>query len=278
MMAPEYQPSDSRQVQFLATEDSAAVSVEHTKVTDTKRIYLGTYKRWIWGSILALCCLAPMAAFIRASGQQAAHGKPMGLGRHAAVDNLRRHSAFIPAPRAGSLTAAQSETAMNVYVPDGMSREEYAKIKKKEAYKGKNLGASGPRGYKSRSFNDFVSQLENGDPNAKNLPMFFAKEKLARGEITMKDIPYMQRGGAYDGSDLETGPIAFLKKAFKPKEKPESTGEDFKKLKEGSSAYNSRMFGAVDRVNNAPKIDFSKNNVVKNDAVKTENKRPNIFR
>ena len=104
-----------------------------------------------------------------------------------------------------------------------------------------------------------MSQLENGDPNAKNLPMFFAKEKLARGEITMKDIPYMQRGGAYDGSDLETGPIGFLKKAFKPKEKPESTGEDFKKLKEGSSAYNSRLFGAVDSVKNAPKIDFSKN-------------------
>jgi hypothetical protein len=75
----------------------------------------------------------------------------------------------------------------------------------------------------------------------------------------MKDIPYMQRGGAYDGSDLETGPIAFLKKAFKPKEKPESTGEDFKKLKEGSSAYSSRMFGAVDSVKNAHKIDLSKN-------------------
>lgn len=252
MMAPvqfhKDQPSDSRQVQFLQTEDSSAVSVEHTK--DTKRIYLGSYKRVIGGSILALCCLAPVAVFI---GQHGA--KPESQ----TSDNLRRHSAFIPAPRAGSLTAAQSETAMNAYVPDGMSREEYAKLKKKEAYKGQNLGASGPRGYKSRSFNDFVSQLENGDPNAKNLPMFFAKEKLARGEITMKDIPYMQRGGAYDGSDLETGPIGFLKKAFKPKEKPESTGEDFKKLKEGSSAYNSRLFGAVDSVSNAPKIDFSKN-------------------
>ena len=57
----------------------------------------------------------------------------------------------------GYLTAAQSKTAMNAYVPDGMSKEEYAKLKKKEAYKGQNLGASGPRGYKSRSFNDFVS-------------------------------------------------------------------------------------------------------------------------
>ena len=36
------------------------------------------------------------------------------------------------------------------------------------------------------------------------MPMFNAKEKLARGEIKEEDIPYMQRkGGSWDNSDIK---------------------------------------------------------------------------
>ena len=35
------------------------------------------------------------------------------------------------------------------------------------------------------------------------MPVFFAKEKLARGEIKLQDIPYMQRGGSWDNSDVK---------------------------------------------------------------------------
>jgi len=62
---------------------------------------------------------------------------------------------------------------------------------------------NGPRGYRSRSFESFQKALEAGDPKAKNMPVFFAKEKLARGEIKLQDIPYMQRGGSWDNSDVK---------------------------------------------------------------------------
>merc|ERR1711988_52082 len=65
------------------------------------------------------------------------------------------------------------------------------------------LGKNGPRGYRSRSFESYQKSLEAGDRTAKNMPVFFAKEKLARGEITKADIPYMQRGGSWDNSDVK---------------------------------------------------------------------------
>merc|ERR1712028_24355 len=40
-------------------------------------------------------------------------------------------------------------------------------------------------------------------PKAKNMPVFNAKAKLARGEIKLEDIPYMQRGGSWDNSDVK---------------------------------------------------------------------------
>jgi len=128
------QPSDSRQVQFLQTEDSLAAFVVHT--TDTKRIYLGTYKRLIWGSILALCCLAPVAAFIRANGQHTAAGPSKSV-------KPESHSAFISAPQAGFMTAIppKSATAMNAVVSDGVSKDESKK--KLRATLGKNLDRRG---------------------------------------------------------------------------------------------------------------------------------------
>ena len=98
---------------------------------------------------------------------------------------------------------ARASTALSAYVPDGMSAEQWAKVKAKEKASKKNLGANGPRGYRSRSFESYQKALEQGDRTAKNMPVFFAKEKLARGEITKADIPYMQRGGSWDNSDVK---------------------------------------------------------------------------
>lgn len=82
------------------------------------------------------------------------------------------------------------------YVPDGLTAAEYKKIKEKEAAKSKNLGKMGPRGFKSRSFQSFQEALERGEA-AHLMPVTNAKERIARGEIKLQDIPYMQRGGSW---------------------------------------------------------------------------------
>jgi len=93
--------------------------------------------------------------------------------------------------------------AVHGYVPDGFSSaEEYQKFRQKEeTEKRKNLGRMGPRGFQSRSFEAFHKALERGE-TSHLLPVFNAKEKLKRGEIRKEDIPYMQRGGAWDNSDV----------------------------------------------------------------------------
>jgi hypothetical protein len=89
-----------------------------------------------------------------------------------------------------------SSTALNGYVPDGLTKEQWAKIQKKERETKAGLGNLGPRGFKSRSMQSFQEALERGEA-AHQLPMFNAKQKLARGEIKLEDIPYMQRGGSW---------------------------------------------------------------------------------
>jgi hypothetical protein len=37
------------------------------------------------------------------------------------------------------------------------------------------------------------------------MPMFNAKEKLKKGAIKEEDIPYMQRGGSWDNTDVKGG-------------------------------------------------------------------------
>ncbi|CAM9114235.1 unnamed protein product [Choristocarpus tenellus] len=81
------------------------------------------------------------------------------------------------------------------YVPDGLSAEEWKKIQAKEKEAKKNLGKIGPNRFKSRSFQAWqeagAGHLFPVDP-----------KKVKSGEIAMKDVPYMQRGGAWDDSDL----------------------------------------------------------------------------
>ncbi|MEM7296895.1 MAG: hypothetical protein AAF391_01360, partial [Bacteroidota bacterium] len=82
--------------------------------------------------------------------------------------------------------------------------ESYKKFKadeKAKAQRKKNLGGMGPRGFKSRSMQSFQEAMERGEATHL-MPVFNAKEKVARGQIKKEDIPYMQRGGSWDNSDV----------------------------------------------------------------------------
>ena len=65
----------------------------------------------------------------------------------------------------------------------------------------KNLGGVGPKGFKSRSFQSFQEALERGEAGHL-LPVLNAKERVKKGELKLEDIPYMQRGGSWDDSDV----------------------------------------------------------------------------
>ena len=99
----------------------------------------------------------------------------------------------------------ESLTRLHGYVPSGFTPEQYKKFKEAEAKKAaakKNLGGMGPRGFKSRSMQSFQEAMERGE--AKHLmPVFNAKERVKRGELKVEDIPYMQRGGNWDNSDVK---------------------------------------------------------------------------
>jgi hypothetical protein len=51
------------------------------------------------------------------------------------------------------------------YVPDGMSAEQYKKLKQKEVNetKNKNFGAYGPQSFKSRSLLSWQKDMEKGE-------------------------------------------------------------------------------------------------------------------
>mmetsp|Transcript_5387 Transcript_5387/g.10408 ORF Transcript_5387/g.10408 Transcript_5387/m.10408 type:complete len:181 (-) Transcript_5387:157-699(-) len=101
-------------------------------------------------------------------------------------------------------TQTTSLTLQMGYVPDGMSPEQYKKLKQKEQEesKKKRFGAFGPQTFKSRSLQSFQQDLEKGKA-AHLMPMFNAKEQLAKGKIKKEDIPYMQRGGSWDNTDVK---------------------------------------------------------------------------
>ena len=91
--------------------------------------------------------------------------------------------------------AANTRGPSMEYIPSGMSKEQWRKIKEKErnANKGKNLGKVGITSFKSRSFEDWQKSggknLFPVDPNSVK---------------SQDEIPYMQRaGGSADGEDLK---------------------------------------------------------------------------
>ena len=74
---------------------------------------------------------------------------------------LASPAAALVAPASQS---AVSSTALHAYVPDGLSAAQWKEMqaKEKKAKEGKNFGAGGARGFKSRSFNSFVEAMEKG--------------------------------------------------------------------------------------------------------------------
>jgi hypothetical protein len=83
-----------------------------------------------------------------------------------------------------------SKTAVFGYVPDGFTKESYAKFKEEEKKKlaKTNLGGVGPRGFKSQSMQSFQEALERGEAEHL-LPVFNAAERVKKGELKVEDIP-----------------------------------------------------------------------------------------
>lgn len=102
-----------------------------------------------------------------------------------------------------STSPSSRNTQLHAYVPDGLTAAEYQKIKVKEKTrnKGKNLGALGPRGFQSRSMQAFQEAHEKGFTSHAFAPLGY-KDKLQKGELKKKDVPYMVRGGSWDNSDV----------------------------------------------------------------------------
>lgn len=129
------------------------------------------------------------------------------------------HSAGNPSAK-GVFSAEQSATALHEYIPNGMSKEQWYKIKDKEANKnkGKNLGKSGITSFKSRSFAEW--QKAGG----KNL--FPVDPRTVKDP---KDLPYMQRaGGSANNEDLSPKKGGFFS-IFNKKKEPEPEPEPQKK-------------------------------------------------
>eukprot|EP00985_Skeletonema_marinoi_P033106 scaffold40467_cov139-Skeletonema_marinoi.AAC.1 len=100
-----------------------------------------------------------------------------------------------------------SSTQLFEYIPSGFTKDSWAKFKasekaKKDALAKKNLGRLGPKGFQSRSFQSFQEALERGEA-AHLMPVMNAEERVKKGELKPEDIPYMQRGGNWDNSDVK---------------------------------------------------------------------------
>ena len=103
--------------------------------------------------------------------------------------------------------SVSSSTALFEYIPSGFTKESWAKFKaaeqkKKDEQAKKNLGRMGPKGFQSRSFQSFQEALERGEATHM-MPVENAEKRLKAGEIKLEDIPYMQRGGSWDNSDIK---------------------------------------------------------------------------
>ncbi|KAL7566338.1 hypothetical protein ACA910_013658 [Epithemia clementina (nom. ined.)] len=93
-------------------------------------------------------------------------------------------------------------TSLQVYVPDGLTAEQYWKIRNEDKKRlGKDLGRLGPKGFKSRSMQAWQEAYEKGETGHAFAP-FGYREQLKQGKIKLQDVPYMVRGGHWDNSDV----------------------------------------------------------------------------
>jgi hypothetical protein len=109
--------------------------------------------------------------------------------------------AFSPALAAQQQTGSRL-APLNAYVPDGLTPEQYKKIKAADKKKlGKDLGRLGPRGFTSRSMQAWQEAFDKGEAGHTFAPLGY-KEKLQKRQIKKEDVPYMVRGGKWDNSDV----------------------------------------------------------------------------
>jgi len=106
------------------------------------------------------------------------------------------------------------------YIPSGVSKEQWKKMKEAEKKKAKNLGKSGITTFRSRSFDDWQKA---GGKNLFPVDPRSVKDK--------KELPYMQRpGGSADDSDLGSKKKGLFNFSFgKKKKEPEPEPEPKKK-------------------------------------------------
>ena len=90
------------------------------------------------------------------------------------------------------------------YVPDGLTVEQYNKIRQQDASKakGKDFAKVGPKGFKSRSMQAWQEAFERGEAGH-TFAMVGYQEKLKKGLVRREDVPYMVRGGSWDNSDVK---------------------------------------------------------------------------
>ena len=113
-------------------------------------------------------------------------------------------TAFTTAPQHSTSSAFSRAAAgpLHAYVPDGLTQEEYNRIRATDKKKlGKNLGRLGPRGFKSRSMQAWQEAYEKGQASHSFAP-FGYREAAKKGQIRKEDVPYMVRGGSWDNSDV----------------------------------------------------------------------------
>jgi hypothetical protein len=177
---------------FLKIEEgvSPTVSDEHRDPSNRN-------KRWMWGSVVALCCIFPVAALLRSHTQATVHQHAI-----AGVSQLSQPSSLIGQAFIAARAPSRVASPLYGYVPSGMSKEEWAKVQKKEAdaKKTKKFGLGGARGFESRSMQSFQEARERGEADHL-FPVNPAD--VASGKIALKDVPYMQRGGSWKNSDLK---------------------------------------------------------------------------
>merc|ERR1711998_391135 len=147
------------------------------------------------------------------------------MGGAAFSSALVTNSALSRAASSLSRSGASQVTTME-YIPSGLTKEQWKKIKAKEKSANKNLKFDGTSGmkFRSRSMADFLEGREKGLYKY-NMPLEGDVKKLLReGKIKPEDVPYMQRpGGMPDGSDLKKGPFKNIRFPW-DKETPNGNG------------------------------------------------------